>query len=77
MSFDEDAKELYSSSRVLRNYGLVAFVFMLGVSGVFFWIKIPALGFTFAVCSLMFAGLSFVGSVTIKALDKRSVKIGN
>lgn len=73
MSVDKDAKELYNSSKVLKYYGAVAFVVMLVISGVFFWIDTPALGFTFAVCSLMFVGLSLVGNVTMKSLDRRRI----
>lgn len=69
-----DEQELYSSSRYLKYGGIFATLVMLAGSGTFFWIDTPALGYTFAVCSLMFIGLAAVGHATMKAIERHLSK---
>jgi hypothetical protein len=65
-----DANELYSSSKHLKYGGIIATLVMLSGSGYFFWRDTPELGYTFAVCSLMFLGLAAVGNATMKAVER-------
>jgi len=69
-----DEQELYSSSKHLKYGGILATLVMLAGSGFFFSVDNPAMGYTFAVCSIMFIGLAAVGHVTMKAIERHLSK---
>ncbi len=68
MSKNEELHKLYTSAKHLMIGGLISTAVLLTGSAWCFYRDVPAMGYTFGVCSLMFLTLSAVGcSILITA----------
>ena len=74
MSKDEDLNMLYSSAKHLRNGGFIATTVLLTSCVWFFYRDIPAMGYTFGVCSLMFLAIAAIGDTIMRTVRRHMSK---
>ena len=70
MSEEITLNTLYSSAKHLRLGGLISTAVLLVGSAWFFYRDIPALGYTFGVCTLMFLLMAVVGHSIMRSVRR-------